>query len=153
VGGTCLTLILLTFFLSWVFSQILDPFFISFSFWFFDFWFVMPPQNKATHTHTQLAIQLQQECIQVVCSNNREARKRSAEPNCTLAMDLEFDDKRRYSSIRGDVLSFFLEFRRPNLNTGLSAWQSPNFPLRTREPVPDRRTGALPSLWQTKADP
>jgi len=50
-------------------------------------------------------------------------------------------------------LSFFFGFRRPNLITGLSGWRAPNEPLRTREPVPDWRTGALPSLWQTQSDP
>jgi len=44
-------------------------------------------------------------------------------------------------------LSFFLGFRRPNLITGLSEWRTPDQPLRTQEPVPDRRIGALPSLW------
>jgi len=47
------------------------------------------------------------------------------------------------------ILSFFLGFRRPNLITGLSGWRAPDWPLRTQEPVPDRRTGALTSLWQT----
>jgi len=40
---------------------------------------------------TQLALQVQQERTQLVCSNsffrNREARKRPAEANGTLAMD------------------------------------------------------------------
>jgi len=44
-------------------------------------------------------------------------------------------------------LSFFLGFRRPNLITGLSGWWTPDYPLRTQEPVPDRRTRVLPSLW------
>ena len=35
-------------------------------------------------------------------------------------------------------LSFFLGFRRPNLITGLSGWRTPNQPLSTHEPVPDR---------------
>ena len=43
-------------------------------------------------------------------------------------------------------LSFLLGFRRPNLITGLSGWRTPDWPLRTQEPVPDRRTGALPSF-------
>ena len=38
-------------------------------------------------------------------------------------------------------LSFFLGFRRPNLITGLSGWRTPDQPLRTQEPVPDRRIG------------
>jgi len=37
------------------------------------------------------------------------------------------------------VFSFFRGFRRPNLITGLSGWRTPNQPLRTQEPVPDRR--------------
>jgi len=43
--------------------------------------------------------------------------------------------------------SFFLGFRRPNLITGLRSRRTPDYPLRSLEPVPDRRTGALPSLW------
>jgi len=31
--------------------------------------------------------------------------------------------------------------------TGLSGWRTPDEPLRTHEPVPDRRMGTLPSLW------
>jgi len=31
--------------------------------------------------------------------------------------------------------------------TGLSGWRTPDEPLRTQEPVPDRKIGALPSLW------
>jgi len=50
-------------------------------------------------------------------------------------------------------LSFFLGCRRPNLITGLSGWQAQNQLLRTQEPVPDWRTRALPSSWQTQADP
>jgi len=45
------------------------------------------------------------------------------------------------------TFSFFLGFRRPNLITGLSGWRTPDLPLRTQEPVPDRKTGALPNLW------
>ena len=37
--------------------------------------------------------------------------------------------------------SFFLGFRRPNLITGLSGLRTPDLPLRTQEPVPDRRGG------------
>jgi len=60
------------------------------------FWFLV------CYAGTQLAIQLQQECIQVVYSN-REARKRPAESNGTPAMDLEIEDirKRRYTDKRG----------------------------------------------------
>ena len=50
-------------------------------------------------------------------------------------------------------LSFFLRFRRPNLITGLCGWQTPDQPLGTQEPVPDRGTRVLPSLWQTQSDP
>jgi len=35
-------------------------------------------------------------------------------------------------------LSFFLGFRRPNLIAGLRGWRTPDYPLRTQEPVPDR---------------
>ena len=48
---------------------------------------------------------------------------------------------------------FFLSFRRPKPITGLSGWPAPDQPLRTQELVPYRRTGALPSLWQTQSDP
>ena len=41
-------------------------------------------------------------------------------------------------------LPFFRGFRRPNLINGPSKWRASNWPLRTQEPVPDRRTGALP---------
>ena len=51
------------------------------------------------------------------------------------------------------ILSFFLGLRRPNLITGLVALRSPDSPLKTQEPVPDQRTEALPSLWQTKSNP
>ena len=62
----------------------------------FGFWFLICYAAK------QLAIRLQQECIQVVCSN-REARKHPAESNGTPAMDLEFEDirKRRYTDKQG----------------------------------------------------
>jgi len=50
-------------------------------------------------------------------------------------------------------LSFFFGFQRHNLITGLSGLQAPNHPLRTQEPIPDRRTGALISLWQTQSNP
>jgi len=45
------------------------------------FWFLV------CYAATQLATQLQQKCIQVVCSNE-EARKRLTESNGTPAMDL-----------------------------------------------------------------
>jgi len=45
------------------------------------FWFLV------CYAATQLATQLQQRCIQVVCSN-KEARKRLTESNGTPAMDL-----------------------------------------------------------------
>ena len=45
------------------------------------FWFLV------CYATTQLATQLQQRCIQVVCSN-KEARKRLTESNGTPAMDL-----------------------------------------------------------------
>ena len=51
------------------------------------------------------------------------------------------------------LVCLFLYFRRPNLIIGLSRWRAPDQPLRTQEPVPDLRTGALPYLWQTRADP
>jgi len=54
----------------------------------FGFWFLV------CYVVTQVTIQLQQECIQVVCSN-REARKRPAESNGTPAMDLGFEDIRK----------------------------------------------------------
>jgi len=47
--------------------------------WFF--WFLV------CYAATQLATQLRQRCIQVVCSN-KEARKRLTESNGTPAMDL-----------------------------------------------------------------
>jgi len=53
-------------------------------------------------------------------------------------------------------LSCFLSWvgiRRPNLITELSGWPAPDSALRTQEPVLDRRTGALPGLWQTQSDP
>jgi len=53
-------------------------------------------------------------------------------------------------------LSCFLSWvgiRRPNLINELSGWPAPDSPLRTQEPVLDRRTGALPGLWQTQSDP
>jgi len=62
----------------------------------FGFWFLV------CYAATQLAIQLQQKCIQVVYSN-REARKRPAVSNGTPAMDLGFEDirKRRYTDKQG----------------------------------------------------
>jgi len=60
---------------------------------FFFFLFVMPPHRGKKrrflicYAVTQLATQLQQRCIQVVCSN-KEARKRLTESNGTPAMDL-----------------------------------------------------------------
>jgi len=45
------------------------------------FWFLV------CHAATQLATQLRQRCIQLVCSN-KEARKRLTESNGTPAMDL-----------------------------------------------------------------
>jgi len=56
-------------------------------------------------------------------------------------------DPKKESEQNRSFLSFFLGFRRPTLITGLSGWRTPNQPLRTQEPIPDRRTGALPSLW------
>jgi len=47
----------------------------------FFFWFLV------CYADTQLATQLQQRCIQVVCSN-KEARRRLNESNGTPAMDL-----------------------------------------------------------------
>jgi hypothetical protein len=54
----------------------------------------MPPHK--------LAIQLQQESIQVVCSN-REAQKRPTESNNSPTMNLGFEDIRirRYTNKRG----------------------------------------------------
>jgi len=51
-----------------------------------------------------------------------------------------------YIWMRHVFLSFFFGFRRPNLITGLSGGQAPDLPLWTQEPVPDRRTAAIPSL-------
>ena len=45
------------------------------------FWFLV------CYAATQLATQLKQRCLQLVCSN-KEARKRLTESNCTSAMDL-----------------------------------------------------------------
>ena len=58
------------------------------------FWFLV------CYAATQLAIQIQQECIQVVRSN-REARKRPTESNGSPAMDLGFEDihMRKYTYI------------------------------------------------------
>jgi len=36
---------------------------------------------------------------------------------------------------------------------GLSRWRAPDQPLGTQEPVPDRRTRAFTSWWQTQSDP
>jgi len=43
--------------------------------------------KKKQHTHTQLALQVHQEWLQVVCSD-KEARKRLTESNGTPAIDL-----------------------------------------------------------------
>ena len=54
---------------------------------------------------------------------------------------------------RGMCISFFVSTNvastSPKYELGKVAFSS----IRTQEPVPDRRIGALPSLWQTQADP
>ena len=47
-------------------------------------------------------------------------------------------------------LSFLLYFWRPNSITALSKWWTPDWPLRTQEIVPNRRTRGLPLF---RADP
>jgi len=87
---------------------------------------------------------------------------------CLVISPVWFPSRSRYILGSGSRLSlinkestttFFLSvlgFEDPlNLITGLSGWRTPDQPLRTHEPVPDRRTerkkegktGALPSLW------
>ena len=51
-------------------------------------------KQSNTHTHTQLAIQVQQERIQVVRSN-KVAWKRLTESNSTPAMDFGFEEIRK----------------------------------------------------------
>ena len=75
-------------------------------------------------------------------------KKYNPEPSFTLKKSLVSEFSHEYILItpydfpRPSFCFFFLGFRRPNLISGLGGWRVLYQPLRTQEPVPDRRTRA-----------